>query len=391
MRIRVTSLVLSLALLVIALVGSCANVMPVNTNIDSTLSTTQSISQPIYETVSPTSITVGSVQGLTLTLSLDNVAYQPGQGVTVTLDEWNTLPVENVVATATLYGIRTGLGGAAAASGPLGVALYKGHYVPGATQSTAMQLSLYNPYPYVMYLGPIPEMVNSYRFAPLNDMAVKVTENHILATDSSILTELPTWPSAYPVRLQYTINQYWQGGEAVVLTPGVYTVVAQDEWGATAVLNFTVGPITTTTAPITLDLQRPPTNDFVKILAPFILGSSHTPLPTDPTQRAGIFVIPFGSVIYHWANGITEVSGPDGKRVLIAKDSEAGIWAHPIPIVLPPATPPSMVTPDTWVIQFSDGSTEVSNVESVTMTTIRYVGYAQQLTIVTSPDPYPYS
>ena len=43
MRNRVTGLVLSLALLVIVLVGSCANVMPVNTNVDSTLPTTQSI------------------------------------------------------------------------------------------------------------------------------------------------------------------------------------------------------------------------------------------------------------------------------------------------------------------------------------------------------------
>ena len=46
MRIRVTGLVLSLALLVIVLVGSCANVMPVNTNVDSTLSTTNKSSVP---------------------------------------------------------------------------------------------------------------------------------------------------------------------------------------------------------------------------------------------------------------------------------------------------------------------------------------------------------
>ena len=34
-------------------------------------------------------------------------------------------------------------------------------------------------------------------------------------------------------------------------------------------------------------------------------------------------IIPYGSVIYHWANGITEVYGPDTTRIFIAKDSEA--------------------------------------------------------------------
>lgn len=33
--------------------------------------------------------------------------------------------------------------------------------------------------------------------------------------------------------------------------------------------------------------------------------------------------IPHGSVIYHWANGITEVYGPDNNRLFIARDSEA--------------------------------------------------------------------
>jgi len=40
-------------------------------------------------------------------------------------------------------------------------------------------------------------------------------------------------------------------------------------------------------------------------------------------------VILFGSVIYHWANGITEVYGPDNKRIFIARDSEATMIAAP--------------------------------------------------------------
>ncbi|GAH34060.1 unnamed protein product, partial [marine sediment metagenome] len=40
-------------------------------------------------------------------------------------------------------------------------------------------------------------------------------------------------------------------------------------------------------------------------------------------------VIPYGSVIYHWANGITEVYGPDNERIFIARDSEATMIAAP--------------------------------------------------------------
>jgi len=48
-------------------------------------------------------------------------------------------------------------------------------------------------------------------------------------------------------------------------------------------------------------------------------------------------VIPYGSVIYHWDNDITEVYGPDNIRIFIAKDSEATM--HPVPSAgLLPAT-----------------------------------------------------
>ena len=69
MRFRVTGLVLSLALLVIVLVGSCANVMPVNTKVDSTLSTTQSI---FGSTTTVTTIQINEDAGpITTTIATD--------------------------------------------------------------------------------------------------------------------------------------------------------------------------------------------------------------------------------------------------------------------------------------------------------------------------------
>jgi hypothetical protein len=39
--------------------------------------------------------------------------------------------------------------------------------------------------------------------------------------------------------------------------------------------------------------------------------------------------IPYGSVIYHWANGITEAYDADNNLIFIAKDSETAMLPHP--------------------------------------------------------------
>jgi hypothetical protein len=69
-------------------------------------------------------------------------------------------------------------------------------------------------------------------------------------------------------------------------------------------------------------------------------------------------IIPYGSVIYHWANGITEVYGPDNTRILIAKDSEAAQlrtpagWTEPATLGLGVPSGTNCVTSDdgniTW-------------------------------------------
>ena len=75
-------------------------------------------------------------------------------------------------------------------------------------------------------------------------------------------------------------------------------------------------------------LKRPPTDDFIKITAPFTLGEP--PKSPQPGQTIGdATYIPYGSIIYHWANGIVEVFDSDGNRILIAKDSETPIRIGP--------------------------------------------------------------
>jgi hypothetical protein len=46
-------------------------------------------------------------------------------------------------------------------------------------------------------------------------------------------------------------------------------------------------------------------------------------------------LIPYGSTIYHWDNGITEVYGPDNVRILIVKDSECPMVPSSIGVDIP--------------------------------------------------------
>jgi hypothetical protein len=76
--------------------------------------------------------------------------------------------------------------------------------------------------------------------------------------------------------------------------------------------------------------QRPPSDEFIKITAPLTVGEA--PSPGEPDVYNGYATyIPYGSVVYHWSNGITEVFGPDKKRIFIARDSEAAMIPHSTP------------------------------------------------------------
>ncbi len=73
---------------------------------------------------------------------------------------------------------------------------------------------------------------------------------------------------------------------------------------------------TSRTTPTPISLQAPactlPPSQFTKVEAPFSVD------PETPGTS-----IPRGSTIYHWANGITEVDGPNGDCMLVANDSDA--------------------------------------------------------------------
>ena len=104
---------------------------------------------------------------------------------------------------------------------------------------------------------------------------------------------------------------------------------------------------------------------FTKVTADFTV---------DPEASYG-FHIPQGSVIYHWANGITEVYGPDNKRILITKDS---LVMH---------TPPGGPAPTTRIYQLPNGAS-VDTDESGKITR-NYLDDTLILTIIEKDENYP--
>jgi len=68
--------------------------------------------------------------------------------------------------------------------------------------------------------------------------------------------------------------------------------------------------------------ERPPSDEFIKITGALTVVGS-IPAGESDIYEGRVTCIPDGSAVYHWSNGITEVFGPDKKRIFIARDSEA--------------------------------------------------------------------
>ena len=173
-----------------------------------------------------------SISGLSLSLFLDEITYQPGQTVTIVLDETNTLSKTNNVHTAdewALVGLSVSPCGTL--NYPFGVAVFQGYYTSGDISSVT-PLKLYNTD--VEYHCPmILSQINTYAFHPSSDTAA-VSQ---MSNTSPVITE--------KMNAEIQPTGYWTGSPTETLTnfaPGVYTVVGGDEWGALVVLHFTISP-----------------------------------------------------------------------------------------------------------------------------------------------------
>ena len=174
-----------------------------------------------------------SVNGLELFLSLDSKTYQSGQQVGIYIDETNILSKTNTINSSAKWPISgLGVGPCGVLNYPFGIVIFQGNYT-AANISSGTPLQIYEPgiYHCPMTLAGI----SSYVFQPLSDNAAlfQMSESTPVINNMEMDTEFEPAPTGY-----WASNDV--GATFTNFEPGVYTVVAGDEWGALVVVHFTV-------------------------------------------------------------------------------------------------------------------------------------------------------
>ena len=171
----------------------------------------------------PTTTTALSGNGLQLQVSVNAAALTPGEPLQINVSEYNALPTNNSVATATNWGVNSLAIGACPNINvlPFGVAVFRGHY-DARNISQGTPLVLFEAVPCVQLI----RLITGYDFLP----------------DSSNAAIMPGGDLASPTPMSTTetVNgTYSNGIQLTPLTSGIYTVVAGDEWGTLEFLYFT--------------------------------------------------------------------------------------------------------------------------------------------------------
>ena len=117
-------------------IPACQSVKPTVTTVTSSAQTTSTPQNTLVTTSfgAVNSASSESVDGLSLSLSLDSTTYQPGQAVTIVIDETNTLSKTNNVSAADKWpfpGLSVGPCGTL--NYPFGVAIFQGNYTRQGT------------------------------------------------------------------------------------------------------------------------------------------------------------------------------------------------------------------------------------------------------------------
>ena len=167
------------------------------------------------------SVSVSSVDGLRLTLKIGTQADSLGGSVVINASEVNanSFPLnESAASRWAVGGLR--LGACYSSVYPFGVAVYRGHYTQ-QNISSAVPLNLYPAVPCPLLI----RYISGYYFQPSSDAAL------ILPGSG------PGVPMASGV---VAAGNYTSGNTLSRFTQGPYTVAAGDEWGALAILYFTL-------------------------------------------------------------------------------------------------------------------------------------------------------
>jgi hypothetical protein len=204
---------------------------------------------------------IKSANGLELSLSLDATTYKLYQDVSIVIDEKNTLSKTNRIFASDKWPFKGLTLGPCTQGSPFGVAVFSGYYSP-ADVLKGTPLVLFDPDQF--YHCPAFSWAEGtvYEFKPSSDIAAIFHDSvpPSNGTDTQILKELQLshyWTGSYPA----TIHSF---------EPGIYTIVAGDEWGALVVLHFTVTNTTTTSAFDPMNPGKVPEDKAIEIASAFV-------------------------------------------------------------------------------------------------------------------------
>ena len=167
--------------------------------------------------------TVPSASDLELSAELSGTQFYPGQAITLKVVETNTLNYPNEVSAADDWATENLTLGPCGGNLPFGFAVFQGSFSSGSSANTSHALQLYAS---GFYNCPAILDITGYTFNP----------------DSSIATPTGCGGVCYSMAMasDSTFSGYLTGNSSEPLSPGLYTVVVGDEWGAEVLLHFTV-------------------------------------------------------------------------------------------------------------------------------------------------------
>src|SRR2546425_5958657 len=175
------------------------------------------------------STTVKSVDGLALSLLLNSTRIRPGQGISITVRETNTLSTVNNVSASTHWPLRgLNVGPCGPLNFPVGLAIIQGYY-DSSSVSAGRPLGLYQPGQHSC--PAILSKIDAYVFQPSSDRASIVGS----CTPEPCFAE--NMSSTIGAR-GYWLDSLLPSAAFSEFAPGLYTAVGGDEWGTLAVLHF---------------------------------------------------------------------------------------------------------------------------------------------------------
>jgi len=178
--------------------------------------------QPI--TIMPTTTSALSPNGLQLQVSVNATNLSPGEALQISLSEYNTLATINNVRAEKNWGV-SGLALGPCPNvyaQPFGVAVFHGRYT-AQNVSQATPLKIFGLTACPMYI----RLITGYVFLPKSIYAA-VMPGGDLTTGT-------------PMSADLTVNGvYTAGTQSHPLDPGIYTIVAGDEWGTIEFLYVSV-------------------------------------------------------------------------------------------------------------------------------------------------------